>query len=149
MHHTIDELQNRLFFRLFQAANLLHKQGTMALSDYGVTSQQWSILGALSRGRASAGMTVNEMSEYLRVSRQNVSAILGRMETAGWVRRVPDPSDLRSRRIVLTADGEKTWTAIAPLIQSFYSASVKGMTRQEQTQCGELLGRLIQNMSAL
>lgn len=148
MHHNIDETQNRLFFRLFQAANLLHKQGTMALAQYGVTSQQWSILGALSRARASSGMTVNEMSEYLRVSRQNVSAILSRMEAAGWVRRVPDTSDLRSRRIVLTANGEKTWAAIAPLIQSFYSSSVKGMTRQEQTQCGELLGRLIQNMSA-
>jgi hypothetical protein len=41
------EINNWLFFRLFQAANTLHTKGTQALDEFGVTTQQWSVLGAL------------------------------------------------------------------------------------------------------
>jgi hypothetical protein len=43
------ELANRLFFRLYQCANMLHKTGTRAVEKEGLTTQQWAVLGALSR----------------------------------------------------------------------------------------------------
>ncbi len=46
------ELANRLFFRLYQCANMLHKTGTRAVEAEGLTTQQWAVLGALSRPRA-------------------------------------------------------------------------------------------------
>ena len=77
------EINNRLFFRLFQAANTLHTKGTQALDEFGITTQQWSVLGALSRPQAAAGMTVNELSHYLLVSRQNLTGLLSRLERDG------------------------------------------------------------------
>jgi hypothetical protein len=50
------ELANRLFFRLYQCANMLHKTGTRAIERYGLTTQQWAVLGALSRPAAASGM---------------------------------------------------------------------------------------------
>ena len=38
-----------LFFRLYQSANMLHKTGTKAVEAEGLTTQQWAVLGALSR----------------------------------------------------------------------------------------------------
>jgi len=32
-------LSNRLFFKLYQCANMLHKTGTRALEDYSITTQ--------------------------------------------------------------------------------------------------------------
>ena len=52
------ELANRLFFRLYQCANMLHKTGTRAVETEGLTTQQWAVLGALSREKASGGMTI-------------------------------------------------------------------------------------------
>ena len=69
------EINNRLFFRFFQAANTLHTKGTQALDEFGVTTQQWSVLGALSRPQATGGMSVGELSRYLLVSRQNLSGL--------------------------------------------------------------------------
>src|SRR4029453_8410998 len=43
------ELANRVFFRLYQCANMLHKTGTKAVESEGLTTQQWAVLGALSR----------------------------------------------------------------------------------------------------
>lgn len=64
------ELANRLFFRLYQCANLLHKTGSRAVESEGLTTQQWAVLGALSREEAQQGMGVNELARYLLVSRQ-------------------------------------------------------------------------------
>jgi hypothetical protein len=53
------EMANRLFFRLYQCANMLHKTGTRAVADEGLTTQQWAVLGALSRPRAHGGMKLS------------------------------------------------------------------------------------------
>lgn len=48
-------LANRVFFRLYQCANMLHKTGTRAVENEGLTTQQWAVLGALSRDEAKGG----------------------------------------------------------------------------------------------
>ena len=76
------DVANRLFLRLYQASNLLHKTGTRAVSAYGATTQQWAVLGALSRpGSRAQGMTVKQLVAFLMVSRQNLAAVL-----AVWAR---------------------------------------------------------------
>ena len=43
------DVANRVFFRLYQASNLMHKQGTRYVGPFGATTQQWAVLGALAR----------------------------------------------------------------------------------------------------
>ena len=61
-------LSNRLFFRLYQCANMLHKTGTRALEDHGITTQQWAVLGALTRTGFSEGVAVGDLAAFLMVS---------------------------------------------------------------------------------
>src|SRR3546814_1704028 len=91
------ELANRLFFRLYQCTNMLHKTGTKAVEDQGLTTQQWAVLGALSRPKAHDGMSVGDLARYLMVSRQNLSGLISRMERAGHLAGMPDGKDRRSR----------------------------------------------------
>ncbi len=61
--HTVDILRfdvaNRLFFRLYQSSNLMHKNGTKAVASFGSTTQQWAVMGALARPRVrNEGMSV-------------------------------------------------------------------------------------------
>jgi hypothetical protein len=37
------EIANRLFFRLYQCTNMLHKTGTRAVEKEGLTTQQWAV----------------------------------------------------------------------------------------------------------
>lgn len=128
----MDKLSNMLFFRLFQTANILHKAGSRSLEHKQVTTQQWSILGALSRPQAKDGMTAAELSDYLMVSRQNISGILARMEQRGLVERVVDAKDQRARRIHLTTAGAGLWDDIAPLISDFYEQALAELSYDDR-----------------
>ena len=96
------ELANRLFFRLYQCANMLHKTGSRAVEAEGLTTQQWAVLGALSRDAAGAGMSIGDLAKYLMVSRQNLSGLISRMQRDGHVDIAPDAlapaADIGNRR---------------------------------------------------
>ncbi len=145
------ELDNRIFFRLFQAANLMHKQGTRALADQRTTTQEWSILGALSRSeiREAQGMSVGELCDYLMVSRQNLAATLKRLETDGLIERTADAADGRARRLQLTRDGAQRWRQLQPLIRNFYREALRGLSFDERTSILHYLNRLRDNLAAL
>jgi MarR family transcriptional regulator, organic hydroperoxide resistance regulator len=125
-------LSNRLFFRLYQCANLLHKTGTRALEAHGITTQQWAIMGALARPDAAGGVSVGDMASYLMVSRQNLTGVLSRLEAQGCLERVVDPKDNRSRRIRLTAAGQRLWNDLQPGIEAFYGAALERMSNADR-----------------
>ncbi|MCP4228175.1 MAG: MarR family transcriptional regulator, partial [Actinomycetia bacterium] len=97
------DLANRLFFRLYQCANMLHKTGTRAVESEGLTTQRWAVMGALSRPEAVDGMAVGDLARYLKVSRQSLSGITTRLEDDGLIATDLDPADRRSRRLRLTS----------------------------------------------
>jgi len=140
------EIANRLFFRLYQCANLMHKTGTRALEDHGVTTQQWAILGALSRPGIVAGMAVGELVVYLKVSRQNLTGILDRLERLGFLQKTRDPVDGRSRRVRLTQAGHRLWRdQLTPVIDAYYSEATSGISTDDLIHACHYLNRLMGN----
>jgi MarR family transcriptional regulator, organic hydroperoxide resistance regulator len=134
---------NRLFFRLYQASNLMHRTGTRAVSGHGATTQQWAVMGALSRSRiADVGMSVKELMALLAVSRQSLTMVLNRMEGLGLVERVRLESDGRIRRIRLTASGRSTWQAMLVDIRAYYDAAIEEFTNEDANLFFTLLDRL-------
>lgn len=144
-----DEINNRLFFRFFQAANTLHTKGTQALESLGVTTQQWSVLGALSRPQAKSGMAVNDLSKYLLVTRQNLTGVLARLERDGLIERATDETDRRSRKIRLSAKGETLWLQLAEPIRNFYDGALKGFSFDDRLEFIHYVNRLQKNMAQL
>lgn len=137
------EVANRLFFRLYQASNLVHKEGTRYVADFGATTQQWAVIGALARSRVeAAGMTVKDLLAFLEVSRQNLTPVLDRLEARGWIERVVDDADARSRRIRLTPTGRRTWGQMQIPIGDFYAKALQDLSSAEQDLLVNLLDRL-------
>lgn len=137
------DIANRLFLRLYQASNLLHKTGTRAVSAHGATTQQWAVLGALSRPAIrERGMTVKDLIAFLMVSRQNLTAVLDRLERAGHIERTRTAGDGRLRHIRLSASGADTWEAMQMSIRGYYAAALDGFSTAEGVQLFRLLDRL-------
>ena len=143
------EINNRLFFRFFQAANTLHTKGTQALDEFGVTTQQWSVLGALSRPQATQGMSVGELSRYLLVSRQNLYGLLTRLERDGHVAYVTGEDDRRSRKVSLTDKGSALWDALAGPINAFYDQALHGLSFDDRLAFIHYVNLLQKNMLQL
>lgn len=147
---TRRELANRLFFRLYQCANMLHKTGTRAVESEGLTTQQWAVLGALSRPQAQDGMSVGELARYLMVSRQNLSGLIGRMERDGHVAVAQDGQDRRARRITMTASGRRLWQRQAlPKIYAYYDQVLADFSITDMTHALHYLLKMLKNMQRL
>lgn len=142
-------LRNRLFFRLYQTANLLHKTGTRALEEHGVTTQQWAILGALADPRSKGGISVGDLAGLLMVSRQNLTGVLSRLEARGLITRTVDQSDKRSRFICMTEEGWQRWAAMQPQIDYFYGASLAGFSNSDVIAAMHYLEKLRSNFVLL
>jgi len=144
------ELANRLFFRLYQCANMLHKTGTRAVEEEGLTTQQWAVLGALSRARAEGGMSIGDLAKYLMVSRQNLSGLIGRMERDGHVAVVPDARDRRSRLVTMTPSGQHVWHELArPKILTYYQEILGDFSINDVTHTLHYLLKILGNMQRI
>jgi len=142
-------LRNRLFFRLYQTANLLNKTGTRALDVHGVTTQQWAVLGALAHPRSAEGISVGELAGLLMVSRQNLTGVLSRLEARGLIARTVDKRDKRSRFICLTDQGWQRWARMQPQIGDFYRASLAGFSNSDIIAAMHYLEKLRHNFVTL
>lgn len=144
------ELANRLFFRLYQCANMLHKTGSRAVQDEGLTTQQWAVLGALSREKAGGAMSIGELARYLMVSRQNLSGLIGRMERDRHVEIAQDSKDRRSRVVTMTKSGRHVWYTLAqPKIRQYYEEILGDFSVNDVTHMLHYLLKMLENMQRL
>jgi DNA-binding MarR family transcriptional regulator len=144
------DLANRLFFRLYQCTNMLHKTGTRAVESEGLTTQQWAVLGALSREKAQSGMSVGELARYLMVSRQNLAGVLSRLERDGHLTSAQDGRDRRAMLVSMTASGRKLWKDRAmPKIRAYYDSALAEFSVSDMTHTLHYLLKMLDNMKRL
>ncbi len=144
------ELANRLFFRLYQCANMLHKTGSRAVEAEGLTTQQWAVLGALSRDKAKEGMGVGELARYLMVSRQNLSGLIGRMARDGHVAVAAGGRDRRARVVTMTTSGRRVWRELAqPKIRAYYAQALADFSINDTAHALHYLLAILGNMQRM
>lgn len=148
-NHALDEINNRLFFRLFQVANTLHTKGSQAVEHLGMTTQRWSVLGALSRPQVTGGMSIGDLSRFLLMSRQNLTGLLSRLERDGLIERATSEDDRRSRTVKLSAKGEALWQQLQDPIHNFYNQALKGLSFDDRLAFIHYFTKLQTNMLKL
>ena len=149
-HEVRLEMANRLFFRLYQCANMLHKTGSRAVEAEGLTTQQWAVLGALSREVAQGGMSIGDLARYLMVSRQNLAGLVGRMERDGHVAIVQDERDRRSRLVTMTESGRHVWQDLArPKIRAYYDQVLQDFSVNDTVHTLHYLLKILENMKRI
>ncbi|WP_062993270.1 MarR family winged helix-turn-helix transcriptional regulator [Nocardia anaemiae] len=63
--------------------------------------------GRLAARIGADGSRLTELAEQAQVTKQTAGFLVDQLERAGYVRRVPDPSDGRARLVVLSERGVK------------------------------------------
>lgn len=139
------ELNNRLFFRLVQAANIYHRQATRELS---ISAIQGVVLGALSR-YGGEGIAFSALVDYLAVSRQNLDAVLKRMERQGLVERIEGPTDRRIRIVRLTRAGVRAWDDLSARTVEFYKLATDAVPFDAKAAFVEVLVQVSRGLKAV
>ena len=129
---------------------MLHKTGSRAVEEEGLTIQQWAVLGALSREKSRGGISIGDLARYLMVSRQNLSGLISRMERDGHVSVAASGQDRRSRVVTMTDSGRHVWQDLAlPKIRGYYGAILADFSVNDVTHTLHYLLKILENMQRL
>ena len=92
-------------FSLLHAAEVTQTHVESKLAVLGLSLPKLAALRALSA--AGESMPLGQLAERLSCVKSNITQLVDRLETDGFVTRGPDPNDRRSRLAVMTVAGRK------------------------------------------
>ncbi len=95
--------------RLRRAIARVARQLNTSATDEGLTPTQASVLGLIV-GNGPVGLPDLQRLEHLNPTM--LSRVVGRLDELGLIDRSPDPDDLRSVTVSVTAEGRKVHTRI-------------------------------------
>lgn len=96
----------RIGFLVHDVSRMRRTLFDQAMRPLGITRSQWWVLSQLSR-HARSGMLQTELARDLDVGKVSVGGLIDRLENAGYVKRVPEKTDRRAKRILITARGHE------------------------------------------
>ncbi len=94
------------------------------------------------------GVLPSELSQWLGVSRNTVSALLNGLEEQGFIQRHLHPEDRRRIQIRLTDEGHVLVNERAPKMGSFIQSLFDTLTPEERETLSSLLEKLLEGMLA-
>lgn len=128
------------------AAFLLTQLGTHAAqrfaertAEQGLTPPQSGILRLL---RTNAGMSQQELANFLGMMPSRVVALIDEMEASGLVERTRHGTDRRRNVLVLTAQGEDALRAVMRVARAHEDELTAALTADERATLVELLTRV-------
>jgi DNA-binding MarR family transcriptional regulator len=138
-HRTQNDFERiqSLGLTLGKARNLVAAEMDAALKDVGISSQQLSILLALSRDAAQSAV---QLSRMLAVDSALMTRALDKLEARGLVQRTRSEADRRRVDLAVTQEGHD---AIARCERAEPSVRLSRFTNPEIETLGRLLGKLV------
>ncbi len=113
-----------------------HRYFEQELRELGLHRGMIHILKELSR---RDGITQQELCERLSVDKANVTRILGRMESAGFVSRTVSINDGRAKRIHLTEEGRAVLVPLDGVLRRWNEILTRNMDEQDIDSLKSLL----------
>ena len=120
-----------LIVGVFQLGNLFARRLAPMFEKTNLTPQQWTILNVVAN---TGPMTLAALARKMIVSKQNMTGMVNRLKTAGYLERNMDPSDLRSARVVLTRRGRSVVEKLKPAYEAWYAELTAGLDGFDVTE---------------
>ncbi|WP_337188151.1 MarR family transcriptional regulator [Phenylobacterium sp.] len=135
----------RLWLRLLSCSIVIEKRVRTRLAEsFGTTLPRFDVLAALDRN--PDGLKMSELSDWLLVSKGNVTAIVDRLIGDGAVERLQDESDRRILRVRLTPPGRAQFVRMAAAHEAWLDHIMAGLSAPEVEDLLASLQRLRQSI---
>jgi DNA-binding MarR family transcriptional regulator len=137
-HDHKDEL--RLWLRLFTCKELIEAEVRRRLREsFDVTLPRFDLMAQLER--TPKGMTLGELSQRMMVSNGNVTGLVDRLVEQGLITRQPSPKDRRAQIVSLTAQGRKSFRAMARTNGDWVGEFFADLSSDDMETLMQLLGK--------
>jgi len=134
------EAELRLWLRLLTCTTLIEGEVRRRLRDeFEVTLPRFDLMAQLDK--APNGMTLGELSQRMMVSNGNVTGLAERLVEQGLLDRRPSPDDRRAQIVSLTAEGRRTFRAMARTHEEWIARIFAGLDAADVDQLMALLAK--------
>lgn len=138
----------RIGFLIHDVSRLRRTVVDHALRPMGVTRSQWWVLANLSRHNGK-GMMQTELAKVMDVGKVTLGGLIDRLEATGLVKRQPDPSDRRAKRVVMTQKGIKLLADIQEIAADVNAQIMGGIPRNDVARAETVLYKMKQQLIAM
>jgi DNA-binding MarR family transcriptional regulator len=135
-----DPMRDNLYWMLLQVA-FRSKHGLMKLAEkYDLTVVQLHSLGVMN---PNEGMPMNMLSNLLLCDASNVTGIVDRLLTQGYIKREENPKDRRVKMITLTAGGEALRNTLLAEIADCELPELSRLTQAQRAEFKAMLNVIL------
>lgn len=128
----------RLWVRILRMQRLIEGQLRERLkTEFDTTLPRFDVMAALYR--QPAGMLMSDLSRYLLVSNGNVTGIIDRLVTDGYVARAQREGDRRTSIVSLTEAGTAFFTKMATEHESWINALLADIVEDDARHLAAIL----------
>jgi len=121
----------------------LNREMDKTLAVFGLNRGEWKVLGTLWRAGEPNRASPGELARVEELSTGAMTNRLDQLESAGLVRRLPDPDDRRSIQVELTDKGRRTWEKAVAAQAEKEAAFASALGEREKEQLTKLLRKLM------
>ena len=115
------------------------------MKPLGITRSQWWVLSNLSRHEGEGLMQI-ELARLLDVGKVTVGGLIDRLEESGFVTRVPDKLDRRSKRVLVSRKGKALIEKMQAIATVANQDIMVGISDEEQTLLADVLSKMKRNL---
>lgn len=112
------------------------------LAEFDLNHAEWVVLSALRSAGEPYRRSAGALASVLDLSSGAMTNRLDRMESAGLVKRLPDPSDRRGVKVELTDKGMRVWHEAVGIQAAKEQLLASALSPEEKEQLNALLRRL-------
>lgn len=109
-------------------------------AEFEVTSIQFAILNVLID---TPGLDQVTLAGRVALDAATSGAVIGRLESKGWIRREPDANDRRRKRLWVTPEGESAALKMKRVVSRVQTRLMSPLDDTEQAQFLYLLDKLV------
>jgi DNA-binding MarR family transcriptional regulator len=118
------------------------------LAEHGLNRGEYKLLLRLKTRTEDRQLSAGDLSKMLMLSSGAMTNRLDRMESAGLVRRVPDPRDRRGVLVQLTDKGEQLLDRAVTASATEDAKLFEALNKRERTQLNQLLRKVLLSLEA-
>lgn len=113
------------------------------LNNFNITRSQWIALYYIKNNNM---ITQKLLADKMSLKEPSVVRLIDKMEVFGWVNRISNNDDKRSKFLILTDAGEEIETAMLDVAEKFKSDVLNGISVEELDVFKSTLGKMLENI---
>jgi len=135
---TLDSLSQKVFLHLWKTYDVLRGIESECLANFGISAQQYNVLRILSANLPELVPTM-ELSRQMISKAPDITRMLDRLESRGWIKRIRPPDNRRVVKVSITKQGLGMVEEMHEAIVQMHQRQVGHLKKREKEQFIEML----------